>query len=130
MEIVAERNSLCHSELHFATDSEEDPMTARTWRGWTAADTADTVAAHLRDTALAQYASAPGNVGAHVLCRPIAGGVEVMTLTLWESSDSVPAGVTENHPLLVARQTIPSRWEVVDTPVLASAGLTVERTAA
>ena len=91
-------------------------MIARIWRGWAATDSADEIAAHLRDVPLARYASAPGNVSAEVLLRPLAGGVEVMTFTVWESEDSVPATVEEDHRLLVGRQTVPVCWEIVATP--------------
>jgi heme-degrading monooxygenase HmoA len=91
-------------------------MIARMWRGWTAEDSADEVAAHLRDVTVARYASSPGNVSAVMLRRPIAGGVEVMTLSFWESQDALPAEVEERHRLLVARQTIPACWEIVGTP--------------
>jgi hypothetical protein len=118
--IVAERNALCHSGLRFETDNglrltEEVPMTARTWRGWAAADNADEIAAHLRGGPLARYAAAPGNVSASLLLRPVAGGIELMTFSVWESTDVVPRLVEEDHRLLVARQTIADCWEVDDT---------------
>ena len=89
-------------------------MIARLWKGWTAAESVDEVAAHLRAVTIAGYASAPGNISASVLSRPLGGGVEVMTLSTWESEDVVPAGVEENHRLLVARETIPACWQIVD----------------
>ena len=91
-------------------------MIARTWRGWTSAESADEVAAHLRNGALARYAAAPGCIGIEVLCRPMAGGVEVMTLTLWGSAEAVPEIVEEGHPLLVARQTVATCWDVTGEP--------------
>lgn len=87
-------------------------MIARIWRGWAATACADEVASHLRDVPLARYASAPGNISAELLLRPLAGGVELMTFSLWESADAVPTGVEEDHRLLVARQTIPDCWEM------------------
>lgn len=87
-------------------------MVARMWRGWVAADNADEVAARLGEGALARYRSAPGNVSASVLVRSQGGGVEIVTLTMWESDADVPAGVEEDHRLLVARQTVPDRWHV------------------
>jgi hypothetical protein len=42
--------------------------------------------------------------------------VELVTLTVWDSGDAVPAGVVEDHPLLVARQTIADLWEVAGAP--------------
>jgi heme-degrading monooxygenase HmoA len=91
-------------------------MIARVWRGWAAVDHAPEVAAHLRDVSLARYASAPGHVSGYVLQRPAGGGVELMTVSVWESSEAVPAGVEEEHRLLVARQTTASCWEIVGTP--------------
>ena len=87
-------------------------MVARIWRGWAAADTADEIAVYLRDGPLARFASAAGNVTAYMLTRPIAGGIELMTFSLWESAELVPTGAEEDHRLLVARQTIPACWEV------------------
>lgn len=87
-------------------------MIARIWRGWAAADSADEIAAHLRHGTLARYASAPGNVSAQLLQRSLAGGVELMTISLWESRANVPTGVEENHGLLVGRQTIADCWEI------------------
>jgi hypothetical protein len=88
-------------------------MVARTWRGWTAAESAGEVASELREGVVARFGAAPGCIAAQVLCRPIAGGVEVMTLSLWESADALPSEVEERHPLLVARQTVPACWDVV-----------------
>jgi hypothetical protein len=91
-------------------------MTARLWRGWAAADSADEIATDLRDGVLAGYAAAPGNISASLLMRPQAGGVELMTFSLWESAELVPTQVDENHRLLVARQSIADCWELVGTP--------------
>ena len=91
-------------------------MVARMWRGWTAADNAETVAADLCAGVVARYSAAPGNVSAELLTRPLAGGVELMTVSLWESREAVPAGVAEEHRLLVARQTVPLLWDVAGAP--------------
>jgi hypothetical protein len=87
-------------------------MTARLWRGWTAADGADEVVAYLREGPLARFSVAPGNISAEVLVRPLAGGVEILTLTVWEAAEFVPADVEERHELLVVRQTLADRWEI------------------
>ena len=91
-------------------------MVARMWRGWAGADDADEIASHLREVTLARYDASPGHLSTSVLVRPLAGGVELVTLTVWESGDAVPAGVVEDHPLLVARQTIAELWEVTAAP--------------
>jgi heme-degrading monooxygenase HmoA len=83
------------------------------WRGWTGHEGADEVAAHLRDTVVDRFATTPGNVSAQLLRRPTAGGVELMTLSVWESARAVPPGVDERHRLLVARETIAACWEIV-----------------
>jgi hypothetical protein len=87
-------------------------MTARLWRGWTAADGADEVVAYLREGPLARFSAAPGNVLAEVLVRPLAGGVEVLTLTVWEADEFVPSDVEEQHDLIIARQTLADHWEI------------------
>ena len=86
------------------------------WRGWAGVQDADEIAAYLRDVALARYQAEPACVSATVLTRPLAGGVELVSLTVWRSQSSVPAGVAEEHPLLVARQTLPDVWDVVAAP--------------
>ncbi len=91
-------------------------MVARMWRGWAGTDDADEIASHLRSIAAARYEPVHGHVSTSVLVRPLNGGVEVVTFTVWESSDVVPRGVEEDHPLLVARQTIADVWEIASTP--------------
>jgi hypothetical protein len=102
--------------LQIATDHEERWMIARIWRGWAAVESADEIATHLREGVLARYAAAPGNISASLLLRPQAGGVELMTFSLWESEELAPTEVEEGHRLLVARQSIPDRWELFGTP--------------
>ncbi|MGZ8686842.1 MAG: hypothetical protein ACXWZP_00290 [Gaiellaceae bacterium] len=91
-------------------------MTARIWRGWTGIECAQLVAADLRDGVVARHAATAGNVSAELFLRPLAGGVELMILSLWESPEAAPATVEENHRLLVARDTVPAVWERVSTP--------------
>jgi hypothetical protein len=91
-------------------------MIARLWRGWTPADFADEVAAHLQDVTLAGYAAAPGNHSVHLARRPVAGGVELLTITIWDSEAALPTEVAEAHRLLVASQTVPVCWDVLEPP--------------
>ena len=84
-------------------------MVARMWKGWVGAQDASEVARTC-------YEVEPGCVSSTVLMRPLAGGVELLSLTVWTSEASVPAGVAEEHPLLVARQTVPEVWDVADAP--------------
>ena len=98
-------------------------MVARMWRGWTAADSADEVAAHLEREVAARHAEAPGNVSSVILRRSSAGGIELMSLSMWETPADLPPEVTENHRLFVARETIAAAWEIVPAsqPAVAAA---------
>jgi heme-degrading monooxygenase HmoA len=106
--------------LQIETDSEA-AMIVRTWRGWTAADTADDYSAFLRGVALNEYADIPGNVEAYALRRPLADGVEFLTVSFWESPAAVRelaapnrhVAVPEDARYLVGRETIGSFWDVV-----------------
>ena len=96
-------------------------MIARTWRGWTAADTADDYSAFLRGVTLNEYVDIPGNVEAFALRRPLADGVEFVTVSFWESPEplrrlAAPNGhvsVPEESRYLVGRETLGSFWDVV-----------------
>src|SRR5213593_3237936 len=96
-------------------------MIARTWRGWTALDTADEYATFLRGVALNEYADIPGNVEAYALRRPLADGVEFLTVSFWEShvplrtlaAGNGHVGVPEEARYLVGRETVVSFWDVV-----------------
>ena len=91
-------------------------MVARMWRGWAGRQDAEEIATHLRDGALARYEAEAACVSTTVLTRPLAGGVELVSLTVWTSEASLPAGVVEEHPLLVATQTVPDVWEIAEAP--------------
>jgi hypothetical protein len=88
----------------------------RIWRGWASVETADTIAADLRDGVVAAFAAARGNLSAEVLVRPLAGGIELLTVSTWDSPEAVPASVDERHELLVARQTVADCFEVAAVP--------------
>ena len=66
-------------------------MIARVWRGITAADKADAYIAYLRETALSDYAKAPGNCGVTVFKRIQGEHAEIVLLSMWESMDAVRA---------------------------------------
>ena len=64
-------------------------MIARIWRGATRAEDADAYAEYIRATGIAGYAATPGNLGAYLLYRVDGSRAEVLTLSLWESMESV-----------------------------------------
>ena len=96
-------------------------MIVRTWRGWTAADTADDYSAFLRGVALDEYADVPGNIEAYALRRPLADGVEFLTVSFWQSAAGLRelsernghVGLPEEARYLVGRETIGAFWDVV-----------------
>lgn len=64
-------------------------MIARTWRGAVRAEDAEAYAEYIRRTGIAEYASTPGNLGAYLMYRIEGERAEVMTLSLWESLDTI-----------------------------------------
>ncbi|MGH7630579.1 MAG: hypothetical protein ACREOF_14600 [Gemmatimonadales bacterium] len=64
-------------------------MIARTWRGSTRAEDADSYLDYLHRTGLAAFQATPGNRGAVVLRRIANGRAEFLLLSLWESLEAV-----------------------------------------
>ena len=84
-------------------------MVARMWRGWAAADDADAIAA---DSGRGRSRASVGvrNVSTSVLLRPHGGGVEIVTLTLWESRGRRPDGRRRGRPAFWLRPDGPDTW--------------------
>ena len=95
-------------------------MIARMWRCWVGVGDADRVVGDFRDGIVARYAAAPGNVSVEILRRSIAGGVELVIWSVWDREESVPADV-ESHRLLVARETVPTSFELARPAVSVAA---------
>jgi len=66
-------------------------MIGRVWHGWTTPANADAYEALLRREVLPGIHRVTGYQGAYLLRREVAGEVEFVTLTLFESMDSVRA---------------------------------------
>lgn len=67
-------------------------MLARTWRGFTKAEDAETYLAYVERTGLQAFRDTPGNLGAMMLVRRTADGrVELQIVSFWESMDAVRA---------------------------------------
>jgi heme-degrading monooxygenase HmoA len=62
---------------------------ARTWRGATRAEDAETYADYIRRTGIAEYAATPGNLGAYLLYRIDGDRAEILTLSLWSSLEAI-----------------------------------------
>lgn len=66
-------------------------MIARLWRGWTAPEDADAYVDYLNRTGIPAYVGTPGNRGAWILRRQVDERIEFVTLSFWDSMDSVRA---------------------------------------
>lgn len=98
-------------------------MIARLWRGWVGTDRTAAYVAYIEETGIAGYRQTPGNLGAQMLTRDLGDGrTEVITLSWWESLDSVRgfAGdditqavfYPEDDEFLVDRETTVTHYEV------------------
>jgi heme-degrading monooxygenase HmoA len=66
-------------------------MIARLWHGVTPATMADAYLAFLRQRALPDYRSVPGNQAAYVLRRTEGEQAHFVTLTFWTSAEAIRA---------------------------------------
>jgi len=64
-------------------------MIARTWRGATRAEDAESYLDYLHRTGLAEYRKVEGNRGVLALRRVRAGRAEFLLVSLWESEDTI-----------------------------------------
>jgi heme-degrading monooxygenase HmoA len=72
-------------------------MIGRLWRGSTTIENAAAYENVLRTLVLPELDQIPGSNGAYVLRRDVDGGVEFITLTLFDSLDAVKAFAGENY---------------------------------
>ena len=66
-------------------------MIMRIWRGWTRPEDAEEYAEYIGGTGLAEYLATPGNRGAHLVSRPDGDRTEFLTISLWDSRESIVA---------------------------------------
>jgi heme-degrading monooxygenase HmoA len=104
-------------------------MIARTWRGATKAEDAETYLAYLHQTGLADFRRVGGNRGALALRRISNGRAEFVVMSFWESEEAIRdfAGddidqavfYPEDERFLIDRDERVSHYEVVfdTTPV-------------
>ena len=71
-------------------------MIARLWRGVVRAGDADEYAAYVQDTGIESYQQTPGNLGAWLLRRPDGDREEIVTLSFWDSVQSIEAFAGED----------------------------------
>jgi heme-degrading monooxygenase HmoA len=98
-------------------------MIARIWRGTVHREDADAYADYIANTGMAEYRSTPGNQGAWMLRRDNGDRSEIITFSLWDSSDSIRAFAgddieqavfyPEDDRFLVERDLTVRHYEVV-----------------
>ena len=96
---------------------------ARTWRGATRLDDAETYVEYLKGTGFRFYRETPGNLAVLALRRRQGDQAEFLLITLWESEDAIrrfagdPIGRAVFYPeddrFLVDRDTHVDHFEVV-----------------
>jgi heme-degrading monooxygenase HmoA len=99
-------------------------MIARTWRGWTRTSDAGAYVEYLQGTGMREYRETPGNRAAYILRRDEDDRTEFVTLTFWDSIESVKgfAGdeieravfYPEDDRFLLDRETSAHHYEVID----------------
>jgi heme-degrading monooxygenase HmoA len=62
---------------------------ARIWRGWTTLEDADAYVEYLQETGAPGSLGTPGNRGFFILRRPAGDREEFVTISLWESLETV-----------------------------------------
>ncbi len=97
-------------------------MIVRIWRGWTRSEDAEEYASYIKDTGISEYEATPGNQGAYLLSRPVDGRTEFLTISFWESLESIEAFAgekienavfyPEDDRYLVDRETTVSHYMV------------------
>ncbi len=66
-------------------------MIARSWRGWTKAEDAETYRRYVADTWVKDCKASRGSAGAFVFSRIIGDRAEIITLSLWDDEDCLRA---------------------------------------
>jgi len=72
-------------------------MLARIWHGVTAAEKADEYLDYLNQTGVPDYLATPGNRGAFTLRRVEGGRAHFLTISLWDSLESIKGFAGEDY---------------------------------
>jgi heme-degrading monooxygenase HmoA len=76
-------------------------MIVRIWRGRTSADKADTYVDYLKQTGVKEYRETNGNRGVQILRRVQGDTAEFLTVTWWDSYESIQGFAGEDIELPV-----------------------------
>jgi len=102
-------------------------MIARIWRGAVRSSDGDRYVRYIEETGIAEYKACPGNRGAWLLSRDLGDGrTEILTLSFWESRDSIREFAGEDieravfYPdddrYLLERDLTVSHYEITESP--------------
>ena len=90
-------------------------MIVRIWRGWTRPQDAGAYAEYVLGTGIVKYKATEGNQGAYLVSRPDGDRTEFVTISFWDSRESIVAFAgedidqavfyTEDDRYLVDRET-------------------------
>jgi heme-degrading monooxygenase HmoA len=97
---------------------------ARIWRGAVRAEDADDYVAYIEGTGLREYRDTPGNRGAWLLRRIVGDRCEIVTLSHWDSLDSIRAFAgedieravyyPEDERFLIEQDDRVTHWEIFE----------------
>ena len=98
-------------------------MISRQWRGLAKASSADAYVEHLRNETFPALARIAGFVGASILRRTLANGVEFLIVTQWRSLDAIRAFAGVNaedavvppkvHDMMIEYDRVVRHYEVL-----------------
>jgi heme-degrading monooxygenase HmoA len=66
-------------------------LIVRIWRGWTRPEDAGDYADYILSTGIVEYKATPGNQGAYLISRTDGDWTEFLTISFWDSRDSIVA---------------------------------------
>jgi heme-degrading monooxygenase HmoA len=97
-------------------------MITRIWRGWTRPEDTEAYAAYIKATGIVAYKATPGNQGAYLISRPDGDRTEFLTVSFWDSLESIAAFAgddidkavfyAEDDRFLIDRETTVTHFEV------------------
>jgi heme-degrading monooxygenase HmoA len=91
-------------------------MIARIWRGAVRADDAAAYARYIQETGIEGYKKTPGNRGAWALWRADGDRAEFVTVSFWDSRESIEAVFyPEDERFLAERDLTVRHYEVAGT---------------
>ncbi len=91
------------------------------WRGWTKPEDADAYLAYIEETGGKAARATSGNKGYYILRRDDGDRTEFVTMSLWESQDSIRASAgdeldvaffEDDDPFLVDREQFVTHYEI------------------